>query len=130
MSKARPKRETVAHLTYFVVQAYKAVKGSKGKISADEPISARDHDHAMRMFERFKQTRAGVVAFPAIHLDICWVELPVRSEALWRVPAASTTSLKRCSSASSTSSAASSSESFDMRLAYIQKERYGIFRYS
>lgn len=62
MSKARPKRETVAHLTYFVVQAYKAVKG-KGKISADEPIPARDHDHARRMFERFKQTRAGVVAF-------------------------------------------------------------------
>lgn len=63
MSKARPKRETVAHLTYFVVQAYTAVKGSKGKISADEPIPARDHDHAMRMFERFKQNRAGVVAF-------------------------------------------------------------------
>lgn len=61
MSKA--KRETVTHLTYFVVQAYTAVKGSKGKISADEAIPARDHDHAMRMFERFKQTRAGVVAF-------------------------------------------------------------------
>lgn len=60
MSKA--KRETVPHLTYFVVQAYKAVKG-KGKISADEPIPAHDHDHAMRMFERFRQTRAGVVAF-------------------------------------------------------------------
>jgi len=60
MSKA--KRETVAHLTYFVVQAYKAVNG-RGKISADEPIPARDHDHAMRMVERFRQTRAGVVAF-------------------------------------------------------------------
>jgi hypothetical protein len=60
MSKA--KRETVAHLTYFVVQAYKAVKG-RGKISADEAIPARDHDHAMRMFGRFKETRAGVVAF-------------------------------------------------------------------
>lgn len=60
MSKA--KRETVAHLTYFVVQAYKAVKG-KGKIAADEPIPARDEDHAMRMFRRFKETRAGVVAF-------------------------------------------------------------------
>lgn len=59
MSKA--KRETVAHLTYFVVQAYKAVK--KGKIAADEAIPARDQDHAMRMFERFKSTRAGVVAF-------------------------------------------------------------------
>lgn len=61
MSKAGPKRETVAHLTYFVVQAYKAVK--KGKIAADEPIPARDQDHAMRMFERFKSTRAGVLAF-------------------------------------------------------------------
>lgn len=59
MSKA--KRETVAQLTYFVIQAYQAVK--RGKISADEPIPARDHDHAMRMFERFKQSRAGVVAF-------------------------------------------------------------------
>jgi len=61
MSKA--KREIVAHLTYFVVQTYKAVKGSRGKISAEEPIPAHDHDHAMRMFERFRQTRAGVVAF-------------------------------------------------------------------
>lgn len=60
MSKA--KRETVAHLTYFVVQAYKAVKG-RGKISADEPIPARDQDHALRMVERFRETRAGVVAF-------------------------------------------------------------------
>ncbi|CAM5764594.1 hypothetical protein [Bosea minatitlanensis] len=57
------KRETVAHLTYFVVQPFKAVKGSRGKISAEEPIPARDHDHAMRMFERFKPIRAGVVAF-------------------------------------------------------------------
>ncbi|MDX3805118.1 MAG: hypothetical protein QHC89_01690 [Bosea sp. (in: a-proteobacteria)] len=63
MSKARQTRETVAHLTYFVVQPYKAVKGSKGKIAAEEAIPARDHDHAMRMFERFKATRAGVVAF-------------------------------------------------------------------
>lgn len=61
MSKA--KRETVAHLTYFVVQPFKAVKGSRGKISAEEAIPARDHDHAMRMFERFKPIRAGVVAF-------------------------------------------------------------------
>lgn len=63
MSKARPKRETVQHLTYFVVQAYKAVKGTGRKISADEPIPARDQDHAMRMFERFKASRVGVVAF-------------------------------------------------------------------
>lgn len=62
MSKASPERETVAQLTYFVVQAYKAVKG-KGKIAADEPIPARDEDHAMRMFRRFKETRVGVVAF-------------------------------------------------------------------
>ena len=63
MSKACPKRETVAHLTYFVVQPYKAVKGAKGKIAAEEAIPARDHEHAMRMFERFKAVRVGVVAF-------------------------------------------------------------------
>lgn len=60
---SKPRRETVAHLTYFVVQPYKAVKGSKGKIAAEEAIPARDHDHAMRMFERFKAIRVGVIAF-------------------------------------------------------------------
>lgn len=59
----KKKRETVAYLTYFVVQTFKAVKGSSGKISAEDPIPARDHDHAMRMFERFRGSRAGVVAF-------------------------------------------------------------------
>lgn len=63
MSKARPKRETVEQLTYFVVQPFKAVKGSRGGISADEAVPANDHDHAMRIFERFKEIRAGVVAF-------------------------------------------------------------------
>ena len=63
MSKARRSRETVAHLTYFVVQAFKSVKGAKGKISADDPLQARDHDHAMALFERYKPIRAGVVAF-------------------------------------------------------------------
>ncbi len=63
MSKARPKRETVAQLTYFVVQPFKAVKGHPGGISADEPVPATDHDHAMRLFNRFKESRAGVVAF-------------------------------------------------------------------
>jgi len=63
MSKQRPKRESVAQLTYFVVQAYKAVKGAPGAISADEPIPARDHDHAMRLVARFRPIRAGVVAF-------------------------------------------------------------------
>lgn len=63
MSKASPEPEIVPHLTYFVVQPYKAVKGSKGKIAAEEAIPARDHDHAMRMFERFKEIRVGVVAF-------------------------------------------------------------------
>ncbi|ODT55712.1 MAG: hypothetical protein ABS59_02925 [Methylobacterium sp. SCN 67-24] len=61
MSKA--KRETVAHLTYFVVQAYKAVKGMRGGISAEDAREARDHDHAMALFERLKPGRAGVVAF-------------------------------------------------------------------
>lgn len=63
MSKARSKRETVEHLTYFVVQAFKAVKGLKGKIAAEDPIEARDQNHAMALFERYKPIRAGVVAF-------------------------------------------------------------------
>jgi len=63
MSKPRPKRETVEHLTYYVVQAFKAVKGGRGNISADDPMPASDHDHAMRLFERYKPIRAGVVAF-------------------------------------------------------------------
>ncbi|MBN9471710.1 MAG: hypothetical protein J0J10_23350 [Bosea sp.] len=61
MSKA--KRETAAHLTYFVVQAYKAVKGMRGGISAEDPREARDHNHAMALFERLKPGRAGIVAF-------------------------------------------------------------------
>lgn len=63
MTKPRPKRETVQNLTYFVVQTFKAVKGSAAKISAEDPIQARDHDHAMRLFERYRPIRAGVVAF-------------------------------------------------------------------
>lgn len=66
MSKARPQspqRETVKHLTYFVVQTFAAVKGSKTKISAETPMEARDHGHAMRLFERYMPIRAGVVAF-------------------------------------------------------------------
>lgn len=63
MSKAGAQRETVAHLTYFVVQAFKAVKGARGKITADDAREARDHDHAMALFERYKPVRAGVVAF-------------------------------------------------------------------
>ena len=63
MSKARPQRETVKHLTYFVVQTFAAVKGSKTKISAENPMEARGHDHAMRLFERYKPIRAGVIAF-------------------------------------------------------------------
>lgn len=63
MSKPSKKRETVEHLTYFVVQPYSAVKGTKGRISADDPVPARDQDHAMRLFERYREIRAGVVAF-------------------------------------------------------------------
>lgn len=63
MSKTRPQRETVQHLTYFVVQTYSAVKGARGKISADTPMEARDEDHARRLFERYRPIRAGVVAF-------------------------------------------------------------------
>lgn len=63
MSKARPKRETVEHLTYFVVQAFKTVRGLRGKIAAEDPIEARDQGHAVALFERYKPIRAGVVAF-------------------------------------------------------------------
>jgi hypothetical protein len=60
---SKNKRETVANLTYFVVQAFKSVPGGRGKISADDPIPARDHEHAMRLLERYAACRAGVVAF-------------------------------------------------------------------
>ncbi|TCR70487.1 hypothetical protein [Bosea sp. BK604] len=66
MSKAGNKklvRETVRHLTYFVVQAFREVKGAKGKITADDPIPAQDEAHAKRLFERYLPIRAGVVAF-------------------------------------------------------------------
>ncbi len=63
MSKARLQRETVKNLTYFVVQTFSAVKGSKTKISADTPMEARDQNHAERLVERYKPIRAGVVAF-------------------------------------------------------------------
>jgi hypothetical protein len=58
---ARKKQETVARLTYYVVQTYRAA-GRNG-ISADEPMPATDRDHAIRLFERYKLIRAGVVAF-------------------------------------------------------------------
>lgn len=63
MKTAGTPRETVKHLTYFVVQAYQSVKGSQGGISADAPMAARDEGHALRLFERYKSIRAGVVAF-------------------------------------------------------------------
>lgn len=58
--KAAPQ---AAKLTYFVVQSYTAVKGVKGKISADTPLQARDQDHALRLVGRLKDSKAGVVAF-------------------------------------------------------------------
>jgi hypothetical protein len=63
MSKARLQRETVKNLTYFVVQTFSAVKGSKTKINADTPMEARDEQHARRLIERYRPIRAGVVAF-------------------------------------------------------------------
>lgn len=59
----KTKRTEVAQLTYFVVQTYKAVKGRRTEVSADNPMPARDEDHALRLFERYKPIRAGVVAF-------------------------------------------------------------------
>ncbi len=58
---SRKKQETVARLTYYVVQTYKAA-GRNG-LSADDPMPARDRDHALRLFERYKPIRAGVLAF-------------------------------------------------------------------
>lgn len=55
--------KTVAHLTYYVVQTYKSVRGAPGKISADEPMQARDEQHALRLVERYRDCRAGTVAF-------------------------------------------------------------------
>lgn len=57
----RKKQEIVEKLTYYVVQTYR-VAGRNG-ISADDPMPARDRDHAMRLFERYRPIRAGVVAF-------------------------------------------------------------------
>lgn len=57
----RKKQETVARLTYYVVQTYRTA-GRNG-ISADDPIPANDRDHANRLFERYRPVRAGVVAF-------------------------------------------------------------------
>lgn len=63
MSKARQQRETVKHLTYFVVQTFSVVKGSKTKINADDPMEARNEEHALRLVERYRPIRAGVIAF-------------------------------------------------------------------
>lgn len=57
----RKKRETVEKLTYYVVQTYRAA-GRNG-LSSDDPMPARDRDHAMRLLERYKPIRAGVLAF-------------------------------------------------------------------
>lgn len=61
--RTRTKRADVAQLTYYIVQAYKGVKGMRAGITADDPRQARDHDHALQLFERYKPVRAGVVAF-------------------------------------------------------------------
>lgn len=59
--RSRKKQETVENLTYYVVQTYR-VAGRNG-ISADDPMPASDRGHAMRLVERYKPLRAGVVAF-------------------------------------------------------------------
>lgn len=63
MSKARQKREPIAPLTYYVVQTFKAVKGIRGKIAAEDPREANDHRHALELVERYRPIRAGVIAF-------------------------------------------------------------------
>lgn len=61
--KTKRREERVQHLTYYVVQSYSAVKGAGGKIRADDPRDARNHEHAMLLFDRLKPHKAGVVAF-------------------------------------------------------------------
>jgi hypothetical protein len=61
MSKTRPQRETVKHLTYFVVQTFSAVKGDG--LAAADTIPARDRGHSLQLLDRYKPIRAGVVAF-------------------------------------------------------------------
>lgn len=61
MSKSS--KAPIAGVTYYVVQGYSAVKGRRGAATADQPVQARDHDHALRIVERLKVDRAGVVAF-------------------------------------------------------------------
>jgi hypothetical protein len=61
VSKSGLKRETVEKLTYYVVQNYQTA--GRAGISADDPLPARNRDHAMRLFNRYLPLRAGVVAF-------------------------------------------------------------------
>ncbi|WNJ89129.1 hypothetical protein [Bosea sp. 685] len=60
MSKRARKQPEAGQVTYFVVQTY--VANAKGLI-AEEPKPATGHDHALRLFERYRDIRAGVVAF-------------------------------------------------------------------
>lgn len=62
-TRTKPRSESAQHLTYFVVQSYSAFKNAAGKIRADDPREARNHEHAMLLFDRLKQQKAGVVAF-------------------------------------------------------------------
>ena len=61
--KTKRRDERVQHLTYYVVQSYSAVKGGGAKIRPDDPRDARNHEHAMLLFDRLKPHKAGVVAF-------------------------------------------------------------------
>lgn len=63
MSKARQKREPVAQQTYFVVVTFREVKGSGGKLTAEDPREARNREHALNLVERYKPLRPGVIAF-------------------------------------------------------------------
>lgn len=59
--RSRKKQEIVEKLTYYVVQTYR-ITGRNG-VTSDDPMPARDRDHAIRLFERYKPLRPGVVAF-------------------------------------------------------------------
>lgn len=59
----KPRADRVKHLTYYVVQSFTAVKAAGSKIRADDAREARNHEHAMLLFERLKTHKAGVVAF-------------------------------------------------------------------
>lgn len=62
-NRTKPRIDPVKRLTYFVVVTFREVKGTRGKLTADEPHEARNREHALYLVERYKPLRVGVIAF-------------------------------------------------------------------